>query len=165
MHKSVTDAVLRSAIELTVEETEKFEELPDMVVEAAREIGADALHYWRTQAGMMLNTTRERYQQALEVSEDFSDGVVVRMKEDDKLVVAIECGKQSFDLKPGFLKGRPARVIPINPPRDMRTVTSGTDASKWIHPGFTALNLAEETGSYIDDELVPNKLEELFNKL
>lgn len=162
---SINDTVMRAALELAIEETEKLDELPGMVVAASREIGEAALHYWKTQAGMMLNTTRERYQNTLYLDDSTPNEIRVRMRDDDQLIIDIEDGKQPFDLKPGFLRGQPARVIPINPPRDMRTVTSGTDPSKWMHPGFTALNLVEETERYIEDELVPNKLDEMFGDL
>lgn len=163
--RNVADFLRRAAVTYAIEEVSDVDKLADALDDAAAEIGDQALEYWQREAGQMLNSTRERYQQSLYVYEEFGEGVVVGQREDDQLVLDIENGKPAFDLKPGFLAGGTRRVIPVGSPRDMRTLTTGTNNEKWIHPGFRGLHLAEATDKYIDEVLVPAALERILKNL
>lgn len=159
----MADLVQTALVELAVEELSDLEDLPGKLDQIESDIGREALRYWQEESGKFLNTTRLRYQQSLSIYEDFAEGgTVVSMATEDKLVIDIEEGKPSFDMKPGLLKGAERRVIPMNKGTDMRILTKGTDDSKWQHPGFRGLHLAEATDEYINNTLLPKHLDELF---
>jgi len=164
----VRDLVQRAAVEFAVEEfDESFGKLPDKLDEIAKIAAEEGKQFWSEEAGRMLNSTRQRYQQALHVAEDFSGagGIIIRMHTEDELVVAIEEGRPGFDMKPGLLKGAALRVIPIGPVKDMRTVTSGMGDDKWMHPGWRGLKLVEMTDIQLDTVIIPKHLNELFDNL
>jgi hypothetical protein len=162
----IRNFVNRAALEFVVEEMEGLDDLPDRLDDLAWRAAEEAKEFWREEAGRMLNTTRLRYQGAIEIYEDFQDGgLVVGMNMGDQLVIDIEEGKPAYDLKPGFMGGRTHRVIPIKPPGDMRSVVAGAGDAKWTHPGFRGLDLAGETDKQLDNVIIPKYLDELFNKL
>jgi len=129
-------------------------------------IAREALEFWRNEAGRTLNTTRLRYQSALYIYEDFSEGTVISLTtQNDSLLDAIENGATGFDMKPGLLKGAVRRVIPIGDKPDFRTVSTSQGSDKWMHPGWEGINLKDVTDDYIDDVLIPKHLEKLLEKL
>lgn len=167
MSKDISEFVRRAAIEMAVEDIdESFGNLDDLVDNAVQDAADDALEFWEQEAGRMLNTTRKRYQESLYIYEDFSEGgVVIGMNEQDPLVLNIEKGAEPYSMQEGLLGGSELRVIPIGPPRDMRAIHSGTDPSKWTHPGFEGLDLAGETDKQLDEVIVPKHLQAIFDKL
>ncbi len=166
---SIRSLVQHAAVEFAVEEFEEvFDRLPDKIDVAVSAAATEAQQFWSEEAGRKLNTTRLRYQQSLYIYEDFtsSEGTVIGMHTEDKLVIAIEEGAPGFDLKPGFLKGGTRRVIPIpNPPKDMRVVTAGQGDDKWMHPGWPGLDLVGETDKQLDTVIIPKHLNKLFDSL
>ncbi len=167
--KDVRDFMQRAALELAIEDLdESFGQIPDRIEEASAKAAEEAKKFWSEEAGRRLNTTRNRYQAALYIDEEFGEdgGLVITMHDTDKLVIAIEEGSPGFDLKPGFLKGGSRRVIPIpSPPKDMRVVTDTQGTDKWMHPGWDGLELAQETDKHIDEVIVPRHLNEIFENL
>ncbi len=165
----INDLVTRGALEFAIEDIdEALEVLPNRLKEVAGRAAVEGKEFWSEEAGRRLNTTRNRYQAALYIQEDFgaAGGLTIGMHPTDKLVIAIEEGAPGFDLKPGFLKGAARRVIPIpNPPKDMRVVTDQQGSDKWMHPGWDGMNLVDETDKQLDDVIIPKHLNELFDKL
>ena len=69
--------------------------------------------------------------------------------------VAIEEGAEPFDLKPGFLQGRPYRVIPVGElgaPR-FRTVSKNSRPDSWWHPGLQARGIGERVTERAEREV------------
>jgi len=57
----------------------------------------------------------------------------------DFVAKLLETGWDSFDMKPGLLKGAESRIIPIkgsNGSVEFRRVSKNSPSSSWIHPGF-----------------------------
>ncbi len=156
------------AVEWAVEEMELPDDLDKRLDDLAYEAAVLAKQFWSEEAGRLLNTTRLRYQQSLEIYEDFSGGgVVIGMNPKAKLSIAQEEGRPSYNLRATHLTGGAVRrVIPYpGASKDMRTMTADQADSKWQHPGFTALNLAEATENQLDRVIVPRLLNKLFDSL
>jgi hypothetical protein len=61
----------------------------------------------------------------------------------DHVAKLLETGFDSFDMKPGFLKGVLYKRIPIN--GKVRTVSVKSPTSSWIHPGIEGARAIEKT--------------------
>jgi hypothetical protein len=153
--------------DMAIEELNPIRNLPNEIEDMSWEAAKKARTYWEQQAGQMLSTQRLPYQQAISVYEDYGEGggVVVGLSTENKLLLAIEEGAPSFDMKPGLLAGRESRVIPIGPPGQMRTVTTRQPAHMWVHPGFDGLRLAEDVDQYLDDVILPELLDEFMSRV
>jgi len=139
----------------------------DEIEEAAYKSAQEALEFWRNEASRRLDSTRDRYVDAIYIYEDFGEGVVIGLSETDEMVIHLEQGYGRFDMKPGLLQGRDSRVIPIRErsymPVHFRTVTKRQGADKWIHPGWEGLHLVEEVDRELDNKIVPKYIEELVS--
>lgn len=118
---------------------------------------------WRKLAASSteLRSTKSRYLDAIEVSRD-GDEIVLTLN--DELVSAMESGSDPYDLKPGFLKGKQFRIIPLvdegtNNVTRFRTVSQGS--SGWIHPGHKARKIVEQ----VKVEVETNILGEVMNRV
>ncbi len=164
----IVDFIRRAALEFAIEDLDdSFGDIGDRLDDASLLVALEAKAFWQAEAGRTLNTTRLRYQSTIYISEDFTGnkGIFVAMSEQDPLILNIEQGADSYDLKPGLLAGRDSRIIPIKPFTQMPLLTRWDSETSWIHPGFVGLDLAGETDAYIDEVLIPKHLEELFGNL
>lgn len=114
---------------------------------------------WRRLAAPALNSSRREYLDNLSVTRE-GDDIVMSLTGD--LATAVETGQQSFDLKPGFLKGAKYRVIPLvsdRGPVKFRTVSHTSKG--WKHPGITPRNIIPS----VQNELQSGLIGEVFSRV
>ena len=145
-----------------------------------RELARSAEEEWRRLADQRLNTTKRRYQDAIQM--EIRDGkAILRLEARDSgtnwLVNAIERGRPSYDIKPGLMRSPSAkqwsqyhRTNPggkkANPPFVDVPFRTGAQqdkpayfrrvtpkSSEWIHPGF------KPTGSGGPGPMAPDVVE------
>lgn len=129
-------------------------ELPELDIDKAERIFDEELKIafkawqhliewsYKEQAENELRTTSKEYLKGLS-TRIVDDGVMATL--DGWLPAALEEGVPRFDLKPGFLKGRQWRVIPVGAPGQIRfrTVSQHSPKDSWWHPGLEARNISE----------------------
>lgn len=165
--------------------------LEETIIEAALE----ARNFWETAAGQRLTTSRERYIDAISMTQEGPGQVTLSLS--DSFAQKVEKGSSGFDMKPGFLRspklktgpkkmpaavaktvistGAPASkwmIIPLNTNRDAPMGTPGafrtfTDqqVSGWIHPGFKGVNIREDVVAELRDNILPQRIEKLIDEL
>ena len=118
---------------------------------------------WRKLAGEdpRLRSSRAKYLDAIEVHRD-GDEIVLGLT--DELAAALEEGSEPYDLKPGFLRGKTHRIIPLvdsgtNNVTRFRTVT--VNSQGWIHPGYKPVSITEK----VQVELESNLIGEVFSRV
>lgn len=164
--KNITHILNSAAIEFALEDLPDAEALKTEIDKASWRAANKAKQYLIEESGRKLKTTRSRYANAIYIYEDFMEGgIVVGVDNKDPLVDAIENGAPGFDMKPGLLKGRKIRVIPLNKGKDMRTVSAGHGSDKWMHPGWQGLHLIEVLDEELDNTIIPDELNEMFIRL
>jgi len=124
----------------------------EKAVMAAHKQGSAALakeveRVWREKAQSVLDSSLTEYMDGLIVRADV-DGVEATLS--GWLPVALESGAQRFDMKPGLLKNRTSRVIPMHD-GEFRTVSKTSPPSSWWHPGFEAYDIHEEVFKETED--------------
>jgi len=148
----------------TTEEEREEAASPEAAARFNQRVAEKARHFWQEEAGRYLHTTLYEYQKAIEVDADVPGEPTVRLNRDNPLIAAIEDGAPAYDMKPGLLKGATRRVVGVGTMRDMRSVSSNQDHSKWQHPGFRGLNLEEATRDQIEHVIIPEELHRLLKK-
>lgn len=154
-------------INLSDRDWDKVEEEFNLALRQIKnEISEEIEWRWRIKAGLQLNTSREEYLKALRF-ETTVDGVTANLE--GWLPVVTEAGltTKSFDMRPGLLKGRERRVIPMGKPsgsRGFATVPYGEKSPPWQwaeikHPG--GVQIHKQVQQEVEEELIP----EAFNKL
>jgi hypothetical protein len=101
--------------------------LPEALMDAALE----GRNYWETLAGQRLNSSRERYIEALGM-EQKGDSVTLKLTGD--FAVMREVGSQPFDMKPGFLASKKMKLAPFKKkiPRAIAASIQGSRMTKWM---------------------------------
>lgn len=161
----INDMVRRAATQYMAEDLDRLDEFTTKAEEAAWEIGVEAKEFWSSEAARHLNTTRLRYQNALEVYEDFSEGVTVQLNPDDSFVTEIEEGTPGYDMKPALLGGEIRRVIPIGPTGEMRVVSRDQGSEVWMKKAHPGLKLEEVVDAHTENAIIPTHLNRLFEEL
>ena len=95
---------------------------------------------WREKVQQNLKTTSDEYLRNLSFSVK-KDSVEATLT--GWLPVALETGAERFDMKPGLLKGRQSRIIPMAD-GEFRTVSQFSPRDSWWHPGFQARGFGEQ---------------------
>jgi len=122
--------------------------------------GKELERVWRDKASSELNSTFAAYMSGLSVRVS-NDGVEATLS--GWLPVALEAGAKRFDMKPGLLRKRQSRVIPMHD-GDFRTVSVRSPASSWWHPGFEARNIHEDVFDQTD-KILQRTLAPVFNRV
>lgn len=120
---------------------------------------------WNYQAQQQMKTTAAKYMEGVSFTLT-SDGVDVFIQ--GWLPVALEQGTTPYDLKPGFLKGRTSRVIPLEGGKRFRTVSTNSPPGSWWHPGIKAkgiANIMEGKAQEISKRTVEKDLMEYFKRV
>jgi hypothetical protein len=127
-----------------------LEELTDEVEWVWRKIAAGS---------NKLNTTKDIYLDAIKVERE-GDEIVMSLTND--LANQVESGSDPYDLKPGFLKGRTHRVIPlVEQGRPVKFRMISQKSEPWIHPGIHPRNIIDE----VKAELENNIIDEVFSRV
>lgn len=154
------------------------EELYDAMCDATIDIAVEARNYWEAVAGQTLNKTRDRYIKALEFVQKADNEISIQLNPGKEHTFAnmLEGGWESFDMKPGFLKGRTYRVIPLDTPSGklFRTVSLTSPDSSWRNLGKWSgklgqrkegYNLREEVAKELEDNIIPRHLDRIISEL
>ena len=149
------------SIELYASSLDLVEEfLEDRMDEFLDELAEEAEMIWRkfAEESTKLQSSKKTYIDAIKVQRD---GSSISMTLDDPHAADLEDGSTPFDLKPGFLRGKQYRVIPLvnNGVTTFKTLVAG--APGWIHPGQEARNLTDDVTS----ELSENSIGEIFARV
>src|SRR5690349_4372126 len=103
---------------------------------AARDFQKAIENAFKEKANDLLDKSRVKYLEGLSFSTNIeADSVIATVS--GWLPVAVEEGAQAFDMKPGLLKGRRSRVIPLHT-GELRTVSINSRPESWWHPGIQA---------------------------
>ncbi len=108
--------------------------------------------FFREEAELELLHSSSKYLKGVQVTV-VNDGVEADIS--GWFPVAIEEGAEPFDLKPGFLQGRPYRVIPVGErglPK-FRTVSKNSRQDSWWHPGLQARGIGERVKERAEREV------------
>ena len=140
------EMALYESLEHEIEEIPEVEDLMPQIELAAYKAAQEAKEFWYSEAARNLKSTRQRYQRAIYVYEDFEEGIVVGLDKSDELIAAIEDGAPPFDMKKGLLKNAAYQHVPMrggNLPNTFRTVSKNMGADDFMHPGWAGLHLQE----------------------
>lgn len=71
----------------------------------------------------------------------------------DKIAALLEKGWRAFDMKPGLLRGKLSRVIPLQLPSgtEFRTVSRSSPAGSWQHPGYKGAQVVPDLKNRLQD--------------
>lgn len=154
------------------------EELYDAMCDATIDIAVESRNYWETVAGQNLNKTRDRYIKALEFVQKGENEISIHLNpgKEHKLANMLEGGWESFDMKPGFLKGRTYRVIPLDTPsgRIFKTVSLKSSEYSWWNLGEWSgkwgyrkegYNFREEVAKEMEDNIIPRHIDRVIASL
>lgn len=166
---------------------DKFEKAIEKACQVGlRNLAESAFRFWKDEAGRTFHQTLRDYRQALDMKKVDQETYEITLHHSDSrtnfLVIALETGYPSFDLKPGLLKSRSADRFSAfhktNPGGikskkyvdvPFRTATRGGQLVKtqgkpnkwrrvhpgsggWMHPGFKARNLREKVTEHIQKQ-------------
>lgn len=67
----------------------------------------------------------------------------------DKVAALLEKGWERFDMKPGLLRAKSRRAIPLLEGEVIRTVSVNSPAGFWIHPGFDGAKVVDKVQATI----------------
>jgi len=115
---------------------------------------------WWDAASESLDSTLQTYMSGLTVTVA-NDGIEATLN--GWMPVVREVGSDKFDMKPGLLKNRSSRVIPMHD-GGFRTVSTTSPASSWWHPGFEAKNINDEVFKKTD-ELLAQSFGKAFDRV
>ena len=128
---------------------------------------------WHEKAAQELSSTLTPYIKGLKIERD---GETITGTLTGWMPVALETGKQPYDLKPGFLQqskpgktttGAQYRIIPMGQDHGnlrFRTVSTQSEKTDWWHPGFQARALHKQ----VEDEaekIIAQAIIPAFNRL
>lgn len=147
------DASKASFIEISDELAEKIEENLDEVTEEIE-------WSWRKHASKKLKESKEEYLKSLKITRS---GNTIQAELSSPLAVHVEVGSNYFDLKPGFLKTRLSRIIPMKNPLRFRTVSLGKRG--WKHPGIRAREIHKDVMYDFENEILPQAMDKLMANL
>lgn len=140
-------------------------------------VGRDGKNFWKSEAGRRLKSSREAYQAAIEWGADMQVGVTLGLtggsKSENFLANAVEFGYPAFDMKPGLLKSKALVRVPLNVdrrvvfsnPKVFRTITNKSPVDSWIHPGWQGMNIVDDVVDELNDNIIPQRIGELMEKL
>lgn len=156
-------AVLNLKLELDEAAMSKVVDNVNLRIDTALDDLVDEVEWtWRKIAASSptLKSTKSKYIDAIKVERE-GDEIVMSLT--DELASAMESGSKPYDLKPGFLKGKQSRIIPLvdkgtNNVTRFRTVTQGS--SGWIHPGHKPTKIVDQ----VKNELETTVLGEVLAK-
>ena len=121
---------------------------------------------WRMLASRSteLKSTKEKYLDAIEVKRE-GDEIILSLT--DPLAASMEAGSGPYDLKPGFLRGKQFRIIPlVSPGTDnvtgFRTLTQGS--AGWVHPGHKARKIVDQVTAELEATVVVEVLAKVFSR-
>jgi hypothetical protein len=117
-----------------------------------RQLRAAVERFFREEAELELLHSSAKYLKGVTVSV-VDDGVEADIT--GWFPVALEEGAEPFDLKPGFLQGRPYRVIPVGElgaPK-FRTVSVKSRKDSWWHPGLQARGIGARVTERAEREI------------
>lgn len=117
---------------------------------------------WKRLASSKLDESKDKYLDGFSVEKV---GKEVRVRLDGFLASALERGASSYDLKPGFLKGRIWRNIPMGHPTVNRFRRVSWNSSGWKHPGFKPMGIADEVQEAVSNRIVPEIFDELIGQI
>ena len=137
--------------------------LTDSVDEFLDELTEELEWSWRKLAAEdpNLKSSKAKYLDAIDVRRE-GDDIILGLT--DELASSLESGSEPYDLKPGFLRGRISRVIPLvdagtNNVTRFRTVS--VNSRGWIHPGNKARKITEK----VQTELESGLMGEVFSRV
>jgi len=112
------------------------------IYEGLKELRNEVEMTWNRYAQMAFDTSAKEYMAGVSVKVNSqADGIQIDIQ--GWLPVALETGAPRFDMKPGLLKGRDFRVIPMHD-GEFRTVSKTSPKDSWWHPGFQGRRIHEQ---------------------
>lgn len=144
----MADIVYTPGVNVTIEIDTKDLPLSIDSQELARRIAKQSIKeaqtFWHSEAGRRLNTSRQRYQEAIQIDLN-DDAPAVYLQHPNprinKFILNLEIGIDKLDMKPALLKGKDKRVIPLwadahHAGRQVQFVTVSTksDPKSWLWP-------------------------------
>jgi hypothetical protein len=120
---------------------------------------------WRDKAAATLNTSKDKYLEALTVERVGKD--VIKATLTGFVAVGIEEGHEAYDMKPGLLGSGLAKVIPIGKGAggsiSFRKINASTKG--WMHPGWQAKKIHEQVQKEIDERLKMEIFEPIISRI
>lgn len=135
-------------------------EISQQIEESLDEIAEEIEWSWRRHAANKLKESKDEYLNSLKVSRV---GTTIEVSLNSKLAFYIENGSSAFDLKPGFLKGKLHRIIPMKNPLRFRTVS--IRSSGWKHPGIKAREIHKDVMLDFEQEILPQVMDKLMSNI
>ncbi len=143
--------------------------------EFMREIAEEAAEYWKTLANESLTSTAKWYTEAI-VTRPMLGGAYRVVLDTNyvsegkgPLIAAIEFGADSYDMKPGFLKGgMNRRLIPLwkgHPTHGIEPVWLHKDDDGWTHPGWDGQQMYLKVMTHLDNVILPAALDKLADAI
>lgn len=156
-----------------------------------RRITIAGKNFWKSEAGRRLKSSRKAYQDAIDF--DITGKLEAVLVLADRFAVDIEFGSNSFDMKPGFMKGaKPLgkrkfpkdirhllrtkspiqmyRIIPLNVNRRISMTkptvfrTIHDQSTGWKHPGLKAANIIPVVMDELNKNIIPKMLDEFMKE-
>ncbi len=166
--------------EIKIEGTPNFDEFSEEFElefhKNLKKIAYETKDLWMSEAGKRLKRSREAYQRSLTVQNPGEGQYSVVLggpggrasRQDKWLALAVEQGiPNMWDMKPGLLKGRESRVIPLNTldkGRIFRTVKAHGQEGKWIYPGLIGINLRDTVIIEANLTIIPKYVDDAYQK-
>jgi len=149
--------------------------LPEGLVNSARfdqlmeqyapSIAGEARDFWVSAAGRRLSSSRQRYQDAIQLED--ADGSGFSISLNDPLAVSVELGEEAFDMKPGLM----GRVVPMNlgkvpfPSREDVTFRKVTPGSDWIRKARPGKHILDSVTDEIMEVIIPKYIQKIIEEM
>ncbi len=157
-----------------------------------RRITLAGKNFWKSEAGRRLKSSRKVYQDAIDF--EITGKLEAVLVLTDRFAVDVEFGSNSFDMKPGFMKGAkpwtgkrkfPAairdllkakspiqmyRIIPLNVKRSVVMTkpkvfrTIHDQSTGWKHPGLKGANIIPVVMQELNKNIIPKMLDEFMKE-
>lgn len=124
------------------------EKLPDALFEA----GMEARTFWKSEAGRRLSSTRERYQESIELRVPVRGDISLFIN--DSFILDVEMGRRPYSLRPFFLDSPMMRNGPVKIPTSMAPFIKKTGQPKATRWMIVPLNVNREPVGRFDP--IPN---------
>lgn len=165
-------------------------QLDDRLEDALFDIAIAGRNFWESEAGRRLNSSREKYVDAITFSQTTGS---VSLRLNSRFANMIETGASSFSLRPGYLKSPKIKqgtkkipkyvadrrfvptdknirwmVIPITDKTGnvtFRTFREDHPPTKWMHPGFKGYRILDAVEEELIDEIIPDVIDKLIDEV